>query len=89
MTTLHLADCLQFCDKRDIVLKADKLYSQLGFESKESGERLLKELEDLRNDLAHAQDIITGRWPKIVDLAEEAEQLLQNCESFLDASHSS
>ena len=29
------------------------------------GGRLLKGLEDLRNNLAHAQDIIMDDWPKV------------------------
>jgi len=34
---IDLADCLQFCDKRDIVLENDKLRKELGFKSKRSG----------------------------------------------------
>lgn len=77
---IDLADCLQFCDRRDIVLESNELRATLGFDSRQSGERSLKDLEKSRNNLAHSQDIITGYWPKIVDLAEIAERLLQRCE---------
>lgn len=77
---IDLADCLQFSDKRDIVLENNELRTALDFDSRQSGEHFLKNLEELRNNLAHAQDIITGYWPKIVDLAEKAERLLQRCE---------
>jgi hypothetical protein len=59
---IDLANCLQFSDKRTIVLKSDTLRHAIGFPSKDKGEELLKAFEHLRNELAHAQDIITGRW---------------------------
>lgn len=77
---IDLADCLQFCDKRDIVIKSEKLRTGIGLLSKTESKALLEDLEELRNNLAHAQDIITGQWPKIIDLAEQAELLLQRCE---------
>jgi len=80
---IDLADYLQFSDKRDIVLESNERRAALGFDSKQSGEDYLKDLEELRNNLAHAQDIITGYWPKIVDLAEKAERLLQRCEEAM------
>ncbi len=80
---IDLADCLQFCDKRDIFLKSDRLHPFLHPTSKNQGEKLLKDLETLRNNLAHAQDIVTGQWPKTADLAEQAEQLLLRLEQRL------
>ena len=76
---IDLADCLQFCDKRDIVLKSDELCRLLGFDSTATCEQL-KSLEDLRNELAHSQDIITGNRPRIVDLVGQAEDILRKCE---------
>jgi hypothetical protein len=80
--TIDLADCLQFCDKRTIVLGSDTLRRALGFSSKDEGEELLKAFEHLRNELAHAQDIVTGRWPQLVTLAKKAEDLLEACEAL-------
>jgi hypothetical protein len=79
---IDLMDCLQFCDKRDIILKNDELRQALGINSIKAGNRFLDDLERLRNSLAHAQDIVAGNWPGIVDLAEKTEQLLHNCERF-------
>jgi len=79
---IDLADCLQFTDKRCIVLHNDSLRQALNLCSKSKGKKLLIELENLRNDLAHAQDIITGRWPKLVELAQKAEELLKACEAL-------
>jgi hypothetical protein len=39
-------------------------------------------VEKLRNPLAHAQDIITNRWPKLADLAIELENFLKACEAL-------
>ncbi len=77
---IDVADCLQFCDKRDILKGSDELTKLAGIESKKSVERLLRKAEILRNNLAHAQDIITGRWPEIADLAQEMESLLVKME---------
>ena len=79
---IDLADCLQFCDKRTIVLGSDTLRRALGFSSKDEGEELLKAFEHLRNELAHAQDIVTGRWPQLVTFAKKAEDLLEACEAL-------
>ena len=79
---IDLADCLQFCDKRTIVLSSDTLRHALGFPSKDKGEELLKAFEHLRDELAHAQDIITGRWPELVKFAKKAEHLLAACEAL-------
>ena len=77
---LDLADGLQFCDKRDIILKSDAILKSIGVESKTTTEKLLKQAEEIRNNLAHAQDIITGFWPKIAEIVEKIETLLNQCE---------
>jgi hypothetical protein len=82
---IDLADCLQFADKRAIISKTQNLRSGLGFRSCKKAEKALKELEELRNDLAHAQDIVTSRWPRLVELAKTAECILSKCEKLVVA----
>ena len=78
-----LTDCLQFCDKRVIILKTPEIWKQIGLKSKGSGDKFLKVAEKLRNNLAHAQDIIMGlSWPEVIDLAEEIETVLKKCEEI-------
>lgn len=78
---IDLADCLQFCDKRELILRSPQIRERIGLKSKESGEHLLKSAEDLRNKLVHAQDIVTGSsWPAVIDLAKDIEALLERCE---------
>jgi hypothetical protein len=79
---IDLADCLQFCDKKNILLSNENLLKGSGFESKTKGAKLLKKLENLRNNLAHSQDIITGNWPEIVDLTGRAEIVLRKLEKL-------
>ena len=43
-------------------------------------EQFVGELESLRNALAHANDIVKGRWPRMADLAVEAESILERLE---------
>ena len=64
------------------MLRSDYLRNALGFHSKDEGKELLKAFEHLRNELAHAQDIITGRWPQLVTFAKKAEDLLATCEAL-------
>lgn len=79
---VDLADCLQFCDKRDILLKTPGLLAKTCLPNRRETESFLKSLERLRNDLAHAQDIVTGRWPDVVALAQQAESWLRACEDL-------
>ncbi len=44
--------------------------------SKEAAERALKKLAQLRNGLAHAQDIVTRDWDMILRLADRLEDIV-------------
>jgi hypothetical protein len=80
---IDLEDCLQFADKRTILLKSRKLWKQMDFGSKSAGESLLEDLEKLRNRLAHAQDIMHDDSLKIIELATDAERFLHCCENLI------
>jgi hypothetical protein len=73
---LDLLDCLQFSDRGQIVLRSEELRKQAGFVSRSRGEQTVKELEALRNNLAHSQDIIACDWDIIVKLTGYMEQRL-------------
>jgi hypothetical protein len=80
---IDLADCLQFCDKRDILKGSDIIRRHVGIKSKkqvESLESLLRRAETLRNGLAHAQNIITNSWPNIADTTAMIESSLEDME---------
>lgn len=77
---IDLADCLQFCDKVDIVFKSEQLILKIGLRAT-GDKRFLLDLMHLRDELAHSQDIITGNWPAIADLAVGAEEIIRKCEA--------
>jgi hypothetical protein len=67
---LQLFDCLQFSDKGQIVARAEEIRKQTIFSSRRQAEDAIKKLEQLRNNLAHAQDILTSDWGTIIELCE-------------------
>ena len=81
---LDLTDCLQFCDKMELVLASDKIRKVFGFESKRVGSKILKDVESLRDKLAHSQDIVSGTtWEDIIDLSGNIEKRIQSSEEHI------
>jgi hypothetical protein len=79
---MDLADCLQLCDKRDLVLKSAVGRAALGM-SKKKAESFLDDVEHLRDRLAHGQDIVGGTdWPTVIDLAQRIDSLLTQLEQW-------
>jgi len=71
-----LLDCLQLSDKVRIHLATDANPRPLfRGASKAESQRLVRDLEDLRNGLAHAQDIVSHDWTQIVRLARRLDEL--------------
>ena len=70
-----LVDCLQFSDKLQIVFHEPSFVENAGFPSASAAKRAMKDLESLRNDLAHGQDISKHDWPPIVRLAQRIQHL--------------
>jgi len=70
-----LLDCLQFSDKLQIAIQNQEFTEALGFGSTSAAKKALKDLESLRNNLAHGQDITRHDWPPIVRLARRIQQL--------------
>ena len=72
---LELIDCTQFCDKRKILKSNLDLMHDLGFQSKSLIENFLKELETIRNSLAHAQVVSDNKrlcllYPRCIEFIE-------------------
>lgn len=66
----RLFDCLQFADKAKIVAGHEGMRGKTIFKSRRQAEDTTRRLENLRNSLAHAQDIIANDWETIVELSE-------------------
>ncbi len=67
---VDLVDCLQIADKGLLVMQHDELFTALGFLSKNSARKEIKQFQSLRNNLAHAQDISTYDWHQIARMAQ-------------------
>lgn len=72
-----LVDCLQWSDKIEIIADSDPIRGLTRFESKRQIRDVGKQLERLRNNLAHSQDIVTDGWETIVALAENLDAVLE------------
>jgi len=68
-----LLECLQFSDKATILLSDAAELRAYGFRSRKEARGVIKDLESLRNNLAHAQDIVTHDWPQIARMARNLE----------------
>ena len=79
---IDLADCLEFVDKNKLLLKTEFIWKQMPFSSKKEVERFFRRLADLRNLLAHSQDIIGSNWPQNADIALQAEEVLEKLENI-------
>jgi len=84
---IDLADCLFLSDKAEIFQNLpdlERLQHRCGLEKESS---FFADLVDLRDDLAHAQDIITNRWPGLPKLVQVAEILLNALEQASIVKH--
>jgi len=78
-------DCLQLCDKRDIIIKNKDLINKLGYKTKKSINKTLKKIEYLRNRIAHSQNDITENesWVGLSSDLEQIELILYNSDKFV------
>lgn len=83
---ITLLDCLQFCDKRDLLLAQNDVRVKLGLESKKQAESLLKKVEDLRDRLAHSQlELVQGSsWKVLLELIEKIEALVERSDDAVE-----
>ena len=74
---IDLADCLQICDKADLVLKIPDIKQKIKDGLKKNPHPILDSAENLRDILAHAQDLVIGStWTDRIDLIKDIEKLL-------------
>lgn len=71
-----LIDCLQLSDKAQVLISDPKAMKRIGMGSKKTAKRAIKELESLRNHLAHAQDIVQHDWAQIARMSKRIEMSL-------------
>jgi hypothetical protein len=67
---LQLFDCVQFSDRDQIMARNEDIRKCTIFSSRNQAEQSIKKLEQLRNNLAHAQDILVSDWKTIIQLCD-------------------
>ena len=74
---LSLLECLQFCDKKELLSKSDEFLDVFEF-GKTAFQKFLKRAEDIRNELAHSQNsiILNLEWKKFYKTLSTAEEFL-------------
>lgn len=82
---LTLLECLQLCDKRDILNKTSIFMTQFKF-SKTQFDKLLKDTERIRNELAHSQNSIIANleWSRFVSTISNIESFLKISEEMVE-----
>lgn len=70
-----LLACLQFADKLQILLENESFFRQFDFPSKKVARAVCRDLESLRNNLAHAQDIVSHDFAQVARIAQRIESL--------------
>ena len=73
---VRLSDCLQFTDKAQILIKDPEVLEEAGFSSKKEAKRAIKDLQSLRNNLAHGQDILSYDWETILELSRRLDRII-------------
>ena len=67
----QLLDCLQLGDKSTILLNDPDFPRMFAFASRNAAKQGMQELQSLRNNLAHTQDIVASDWAQIARIARE------------------
>jgi hypothetical protein len=73
----RLVDCLQLKDKADILVKDNASLSLLGGISRREADRLTRDIEKLRNHLAHSQELENDHLDTATRLAKSIDAILR------------
>jgi hypothetical protein len=77
--------CTEFCDKRTIIEKSEVAFKATGFKSKAEFSENLKEIEMMRNEIAHSCKVSKTQWKIVSKLCKKIESLIDNIENFLSS----
>jgi hypothetical protein len=82
---IDLADCLQICDKVHLLVDKKGFREFFGLPGKEKTKSYFRRMEDLRNKLAHSQDLTLGAdWQEVIEIAGSVESFLRRCDQSWD-----
>jgi len=75
---VDLLDCLQYGDKGWILTYDTEIRDAFGNSSRKEMRQTFKELESLRNNLAHTQEIVPTGWQRIIIVCSQLETNLEH-----------
>jgi len=83
---LNLCECLQVCDKADVVITHQELRDLFGINNKSEGRKLFKRAQDLRDLLAHAQaNLVEGTtWEDLTKTVTWIEDTLEASDNKIE-----
>lgn len=83
---LNLCECLQVCDKADVVMTHDELRDLFGINSKSEGRRLFGRAQTLRDLLAHGQtSLVEGTtWEDLTKTVAWMERALEASDNQIE-----
>ncbi len=83
---LSLLECLELCDKRDILAKSKEFMDEFG-ENRKSFDSFVKGIEKTRNELAHSQNSIISNieWAEFIKIVSDAEVFLVKSDNKVEA----
>ena len=82
---LTLLECLQICDKKDILKSTESFIGTFNY-SKSKLKQLLERIEKIRNELAHSQNsiILNLKWLDFVSSIKQVKDFLIKSESIIE-----
>lgn len=83
---LNLCECLQVCDKADLIITHDELRDLFGISSKSEGRRLFERAQTLRDLLAHGQaSLVEGTtWEDLTKTVAWMESALEASDNEIE-----
>lgn len=75
---LTLLDSTQLADKGTVVKNTPELREQLGFESKNKCNEFFSNIEELRNNTAHSQEVIYHDNKKLISIILQIKDVLES-----------
>ena len=82
---ISLLECLQLCDKRDIIRKSEEYRDHLALGSSRQTIKILDRIEKLRDHVAHAQEDLAADWgwPSISSSISDIERMVNASDDAL------
>lgn len=82
----ELFECLQFCDKRALILDKNSLRRLFEIEDAEEAVGFFERAENLRNNLAHSHSDLAAdmTWVQTIEVAERIARYIELSEARLD-----